>query len=232
MSWPAWLSSGTFQIAIAIVAVAVYILTQQLQSRRQPNRSSAASGGAASTAQAAASNQVTTPSKAQTRVAAARGCLGSSELAQASHKVFKSTPTVSIDCRALFAENDTQAADKGITLDSSALEVVREAAHVSKVFLLLHDTSADGMLDAVVRSSLEGSGVVGDSPTQVPRHRLLACSTRIGKVAIVRQLEAARHIECNASTHDELSRFGTQQWLCACPGRGKDLAYHIRSNAS
>lgn len=230
----AWLSSGTVQIAIAIIAVGVYILAQQLQGHRPPQTSSSAagSGTSVSTARIPASHAPPGTAAKQGRAAPARRCIGTSAVARASHSVFQAAPTVSIDCRALFSETDAQAADNGVTLDSSALEVVREAAHVSKVSLLLHDTSADGMLDAIVRSSLEGAGIVGDGPSQIPRHRLLVCSTAIGKVAIVRQLEAARHIECDPSTHDELSRFGTQQWLCARPGGARDLAYHIRCNAS
>jgi hypothetical protein len=119
--------------------------------------------------------------------------------------------------------------EDGVAFDDKCMEILREAANVSKVFLLLHDSSPDGMLEAVVRSALEIAGVLGDGRGRVPKHRFLVCSTPVGKVAIVRQLEAAQHIECDSGVHDELSRFGVPQWLLSRPGQRSDLAAKVAS---
>lgn len=224
------LSPGTVNILLAVLAVAAYMLVQQWTTRRaQPaSGSDSAARASASTSQAQASTSA--PARKQpSALVPSKKALGQSALSAASHRVFKGIPTLSLDCKALFADSDESAVQDGITLDPRAVEAMKEAAHVSKVYMILHDTSADGMLEAVVCSSLELAGVVGDSPGQIPRHRLLVCSTVVGKVAIVRQLEAAQHVECDSTTHEELSRFGVPQWLVQRPGGSNAFVERVLS---
>ena len=114
-------------------------------------------------------------------------------------------------------------------MHAGALRVLREASAVSKVYLLLHDSSAHGMLAAIVRSALDAEGVLGAHAGQVAVHRFLVCTTVPGKVAIARQLEAAQHVECDAAVHEELSRFGMQQWLVQRPGSPGSLVAKVEA---
>jgi hypothetical protein len=212
-----WLfTPGSLNLALAIVAVAVYMAIQQLFARPDAQQPEAV------------------VPRTATRVSVARPlvrkrCLGDTPLAKSSHKYFMRYPTISIDCRSLFPESEAVALDNGVNLDASTVEVIREASNTSKVYLILHDAAPYGLLEAIVLSSLEMAGVVGEAAGQIPRHRVLVCSTTIGKVAIVRQLEAAQHIECDAHVHDELSRFSVPQWLVKPPGMDGQLVDRVRA---
>ena len=153
-------------------------------------------------------------------------------MAAAAHRFFSRVPTTSIDCRALFPESDDAALSSGVSVNADTVTVLREAANVSKVHLILQDTSPDGLLEAVVKSSLDGVGALGSAAGQVPRHRFLVCTTRIGKVALVRQIEAAQHVEREAAVHDQLSQFSVPQWLVAEPGADGSLVQRVLASAA
>jgi hypothetical protein len=212
----ALLTPGTPQLTAILGAMVLYLALHLL---RRP-----AAADADPRAAAPSSSQQTKQAGAIKRP------LGTSDRAVAAHRTFVRRPTVSICCQALFPETAEQAVSQGVTLTDEVLETLQEAVHVSKVYLLLHDTSADGLLQAVVQSALEGAGVLGGPPPSVPRHRFLCCDTTVGKVAIVRQLEAAQHVESDEEVHSELSRFGTAQWLItAARGKGSFLDFSAAS---
>lgn len=112
---------------------------------------------------------------------------------------------------------------EGICLRGDVTTVLREAANVSKVYLVFHDKSPDGLLGAILGSALEADGLLGDGKGQVPKHRVLTCSKEVGKVAIVRQLECSLHIESCTSVYNELARFKTKQWFVSPPNQPRDL---------
>lgn len=130
-------------------------------------------------------------------------------------------------CNVLFTESQDEALMEGISLLADVTTVLREAANVSKVYLVFHDRSPDGLLGAILGSALEADGLLGHGPGQVPKHRVLTCSTEVGKVAIVRQLECSLHIEHSNSVYDELARFKTKQWFVAQPNQPHDLVQAV-----
>jgi hypothetical protein len=206
----ALLTPGTPQLTAILVGMMLYLAFVML---RRP----APAEATASAARAAASGF----KKSHTVM---KRPLGSTSAAVAAHEAFTKRPTVSICCEALFPEDVERAISHGVTIAADVVEVMREASHVSKVYLLLHDTSSEGLLQAVVQSALEEAGVLGGAPPSIPRHRFLCCDTRVGKVAIVRQLEAALHVESDREVHGELTRFGVSQWLItSAAGRGSFL---------
>eukprot|EP01025_Chloroclados_australasicus_P029585 TRINITY_DN29598_c0_g1_i1.p1 TRINITY_DN29598_c0_g1~~TRINITY_DN29598_c0_g1_i1.p1 ORF type:complete len:144 (+),score=2.95 TRINITY_DN29598_c0_g1_i1:31-432(+) len=113
----------------------------------------------------------------------------------------------------LYSEGPEEAMTKGVSLQADTLAILREAANLSKVVLILHDEQSGGVLEAVLWSALEGAGLVGDSQGQIPKHRLLTCTTHVGKIAIVRQLESSMHFESDEEVYSELSRFRVKQCL-------------------
>jgi len=60
--------------------------------------------------------------------------------------------------------------------------------------------------EAAARGALDAEGLLGAQPGQLPPHRLLCCSTAVGKLSIIRQLEADIHIEADLQTATELHR--------------------------
>ena len=81
---------------------------------------------------------------------------------------------------------------------AGAADALRHAARCAEVFLLAQVDDEVG--EATVSGALEHAGLVGRGAGQVPRHRLLFCSTLDGKVAIVRQLEPGLHLDGSAHT--------------------------------
>lgn len=155
--------------------------------------------------------------------------LTSRPLSQSANRIFGSYPTISVCCNVLFPESQDEALQEGISLLADVTAVLREAANVSKVYLVFHDRSPDGILGAILGSALEADGLLGQGAGQVPKHRVLTCSTEVGKVAIIRQLECSLHIENCKSVHDELARFKTKQWLVAQPNQPYDLVHWVVS---
>ena len=136
---------------------------------------------------------------------------------------------MSVCCNVLFPESQDEALQEGISLLADVTTILREAANVSKVYLVFHDKSPDGILGAILGSALEADGLLGHGAGQVPKHRVLTCSTEVGKVAIVRQLECSLHIENCNSVYNELARFKTKQWLVAQPKQPYDLVHLVVS---
>lgn len=228
----AWLNSpGFINLAAAVLAVALYLLAQHFAARVR-RRDTADAPPAERAAYASAAQPGPSGAKPAATAAQSRGPLGSDDLSRAGHAVFCRYPTVSVDCRALFAASDADAVEDGVDVHRDALRVLREACHVSKVYLLLHDSSAHGILAAIVRSALDAEGVLGGDAGQVAAHRFLVCTTTPGKVAIVRQLEAAQHVECDGAVHEELSRFGVQQWLVRRPGLPGSLVHKVQAQCN
>jgi hypothetical protein len=157
--------------------------------------------------------------------------LTSRPLGQSANRLFGSYPTVSMCCSVLFTETQDEALTEGISMLSDVTTVLREAANVSKVYLVFHDKSPDGLLGAILGSALEADGLLGHGPGQVPKHRVLTCSTEVGKVAIVRQLECSLHIENCKSVYDELARFKTKQWFVAQPNQPHDLVQIVNETS-
>jgi hypothetical protein len=224
-----WLSSGaSVNLIIAFLIVAVYAIFQLISSHNQ-TRDRARAG--ASGGSARGNSQSETPRSKQSTTARGRPLspLGDGPLSKDAFRVLKQYPTLSLDCGALFAERGNSALEKGVSLNSDALKVLREAANVGKVYLILCDSITNGFLEAIVRSALETVNIVGNGNGQVPQHRLLVCTTVPGKVAIVRQLETSLHIECDQSVHEELSRFGVTQWYVMPPGSTGSLADKVKA---
>lgn len=69
----------------------------------------------------------------------------------------------------------------------------------------------DARAEAGAAGLLESAGLVG--PGGVPRHRALFCTTRVGSLALARQLAADLHVEGCADTAAELRRFGARVLL-------------------
>jgi hypothetical protein len=153
--------------------------------------------------------------------------LGSSRLAKAACSIFDSCPSVSICCGSLFSESASHALENGISLSPDVTSVLQEAANISRVYLIFHDDSPDGLLSAILGSALEAAGVLGTGPGQIPKHRYLCCSTETGKIATIRQLEAALHVESQARVHAELSRFKIRQWLVGSPSETTSIVAKI-----
>lgn len=157
--------------------------------------------------------------------------LGTGVVSKAAHNIFSSYPTVSICCSALFSESDPEVLSDGITMRSDTVLLLREAANISKVYLIFQDTSRDGMLGIILTSALEADGLLGSGKGQVPKHRLVCCSSEVGKIAIVRQLETSMHVESNSHVHKELARFKTMQWFVGKPGTQEGLVSLVRRKA-
>ena len=198
-------------IATAVLALVVWHFFAQ----RPPQVQSSAPSGNPVAPSSCSRNPATEPA----RVAP----LGAEALSKASHGVFSSFPTLSICCNALFLESDSEVLTNGITLLSDTVKVLREASNISKVYLIFQDSSRDGMLGVILNSALEAEGLLGSGAGQVPKHRLVLCSSQVGKIAIVRQLETSLHVEVDPHVHKELARFKTSQWLVGRPNTQEGL---------
>jgi hypothetical protein len=67
---------------------------------------------------------------------------------------------------------------------------VATLAAVADVFLITQVAPGDGAVraEAVARESLMAAGVVGSGVGAVPPHRALFCTTRVGRIALARQV--------------------------------------------
>jgi hypothetical protein len=203
----------TAQFLLIFVSLAVLVIFHYVFNHLRPVQ-----GERVPTPRAPSSSTVSKP-----RAPPPPQALASVPLARSANRLFVSYPTISFCCDVLFTESSEQALSEGITILSDVCTILREASNVSKVFLIFHDKSPDGILGAILGSALEAEGLLGQGTGQVPKHRVLSCSTEIGKIAIIRQLEASLHIENSQSVYDELARFKTKQWLVGQPNQPNDL---------
>lgn len=203
---------------LAIAAVVLALVVWHFFGHRGPeNHPSAPSG-----------NQSSSCSRAQPSEPARPAAVGTGPLPVAAHGLFSAYPTMSLCCNSLFSEPDAEVLSEGISMLSDTVVLLREAANVSKVYLIYQDRSPEGMLGVILTSALEAEGLLGSEKGQVPKHRLVCCGTEVGKIAVVRQLETALHIESNNHVHKELSRFKTVQWLVGRPNGADGLVAVVR----
>lgn len=208
---------------LAIAAAVLAIVIWHFLAQRPPQDRTAASTGIP----APPSGCSRDPPREPVRAVA----LGTGVVSKAAHNVFASYPTVSMCCNALFSESDPEVLSDGITMLSDTVLLLREAANISKLYLVFQDASPDGMLGVILTSALEADGLLGSGQGQVPKHRLVCCSSEVGKIAIIRQLETSLHIESNSHVHKELARFKTMQWFVGRPTTSAGLVSLVRRKA-
>ena len=142
-------------------------------------------------------------------------------LSSKAHAFFTSYPTVTISSGCLHNTSPSS------VLEMQIIDIFREAANISKLHVIVFDDSVDGILEARTRGVLEAAGLVGTGVGQVPSHRILACSTTAGKVAIVRQIEPAIHLESESAVSAELNRFKQRLLTLQPPPLEGNLVSHI-----
>lgn len=74
-----------------------------------------------------------------------------------------------------------------------------------RVVIIAHTESEVGL--TAVQAALEDVGLLGTSPSQLPPHRLLSCSTNGGKASMVRQLEPDVHLESDLQAASDVQKF-------------------------
>lgn len=109
--------------------------------------------------------------------------------------------------------------EESATLVPGAADIWREIARRVNLYPICQVSSDIG--ETVVRGALEHAGLLGTQLGQVKEHRALFCETLIGKVSMVRQLEADIHIDGRPSTVSDLQRFVQQLVLVEAPGQEK-----------
>jgi hypothetical protein len=84
------------------------------------------------------------------------------------------------------------------SLAEHAAHAVATLAAVADVFLITQVAPGDGAVraEAVARESLMAAGVVGSGVGAVPPHRALFCTTRVGRIALARQVRPCRRCRC------------------------------------
>eukprot|EP00199_Chlamydomonas_sp_CCMP681_P005932 CAMPEP_0119108388 /NCGR_PEP_ID=MMETSP1180-20130426/14104_1 /TAXON_ID=3052 ORGANISM="Chlamydomonas cf sp, Strain CCMP681" /NCGR_SAMPLE_ID=MMETSP1180 /ASSEMBLY_ACC=CAM_ASM_000741 /LENGTH=260 /DNA_ID=CAMNT_0007093995 /DNA_START=8 /DNA_END=790 /DNA_ORIENTATION=+ len=117
----------------------------------------------------------------------------------------------------LFEEQHAHQLSVGATVLPEVVPIMLEFAQVVDCYLLAH--VVDDVGQAAVTGALEASGLIGSGLGQIPAHKLLLCSTQVGKVSMVRQLEPELHIDAESSTIHELKRFMPQLVHIVCPGQ-------------
>ncbi len=86
----------------------------------------------------------------------------------------------------------------------------------SDVYIIAH--VSDDVGAAAVAGALDAAGALGHDRGQLPRNRLLFCSTLEGKVALVRQIEPDLHVDAASRTVDDLARFAPRLLHIVAPG--------------
>lgn len=207
---------------LAIAAVALALVLWHFFGHRGPQNQPTAP----------ASNITSSCSRGQPSQPSKPAPVGTGALSAAAHALFSKFPTISICCNALYSETEDEVLSEGISMLSDAVLLVREAANICKVYLVYQDTSPEGMLGVILSSALEAEGLLGCGKGQIPKHRLLCCSTQVGNIAIIRQLETSLHIESSRHVHKELARFKTVQWWVGRPDTADSLAALVRRKAT
>lgn len=125
----------------------------------------------------------------------------------------------------LLAESDGAALEGGATLlPGAAAALAAAAAAVDRLYLLARVDGDVG--EAAVRGALEAGGVVGRG-CAVPPQRLLFVSTPAGKVAAVRALDVGLHVDADAATLTELTRFVPRLVRVGPPDGGGDGGWRV-----
>jgi len=102
----------------------------------------------------------------------------------------------------------------GAFVRQSSLGVVKELARATDLYLMARvDTDEQ---EAMVMSALEEAGLFEGG--LVNRNKVLFCSTEIGIMSFVRQLEPDWHVDSSQTTVQQLARFLRHQLWIAPPG--------------
>lgn len=102
-------------------------------------------------------------------------------------RVSVATPAVLFDCP---SEAFPGAA---VLLPQAAAALRRLATCAGEVFLITQlPAGADAAVAQASAAALEAAGLLGSGSGQVPPHRALVCTTRAGRVALVRQVRTKR----------------------------------------
>mmetsp|Transcript_40362 Transcript_40362/g.48930 ORF Transcript_40362/g.48930 Transcript_40362/m.48930 type:complete len:281 (+) Transcript_40362:267-1109(+) len=105
----------------------------------------------------------------------------------------------------LFEEATPEGLKRSVALKPAAVEVLRELSSICEVFYII-ECHTDDAQEAALKA-LQGAGLVGKGKGLVGVHRALFCSTKIGRTAIVRQMEPDLHIDTCPDTMTGLARY-------------------------
>lgn len=162
----------------------------------------AASGGGAAAGHAGVSGQATEPAEASTTSSADR-LKGVGRVTLATQGV-------------LFSGGSREVPQATAAIAADAADALKQIAKSAEVYLITQVGSDDA--EKAVMAALQAAGVVGSGCGCVPAHKVLFCSTDIGRIALVRQITPDLHVDASADIVKELARFGTRLLHVVGPG--------------